>query len=171
MFCGHPVHISGPKCAFIGGALDAGKLGEWNSMNASYFESFARTSSGRRARTLLQDHEVKSDQIFAMVLAEVIQNLPHLEEGAKYTTEDLCGPDIWGAWFQAQGSVAGMSLAYLVRNRVVKLFRHRTPSGAGKAYYRTSPPPELVCLRPIRIVRLRRPRNVGNKSLGSMTCL
>lgn len=130
------------------------------------FENFACTSAGRRAATLLRDHKVKPEQIFAMVLAEVTQSLPHLEEGGRYTTEMLCGPDIWDAWFESEGSVAGMCLAYLVRNRVVQLFRHVTPSGKGKAKYRTTAPPEPVG-RPIRVVRLRRTGYVRNESAGS----
>ena len=134
------------------------------------FEDFACTSSGCRAATLLRDHKVKPEQIFATVLAEISQNLPHLEDGGRYSTEMLCGPDIWAAWHRGEGSVAGMCLAYMVRKGMVKLFRHRTPSGGGKAFYRTTPSPEPVGFRPIKIVRLRRSRSGCNKSAGSMTC-
>ena len=139
-------------------------------MKTTNFDNFAGTSAGRRAATLLRDHKVKPEQIFAMVLAEVTQNLPHLEEGGRYTTEMLCGPDIWEALFEAEGSVAGMCLAYMVRKKMFALYKHLTRSGKGSAKYRTTPSPEPVG-RPIRIVRLRRTGSVLNKSARSITCL
>lgn len=139
-------------------------------MNKHDFENFACTSAGCRAATLLLDHKVKPEQIFATVLAEITQILPHLEDGRRYTTELLCHPDIWATWFTAERRVAGMCVAYLVRKSMVKLFRHRTPSGKGAAKYRTTPPPEPVG-RPIRIVRLRRAGSVRSESARRMTCL
>jgi hypothetical protein len=136
-------------------------------MKSSDFMKFETSAGGRRAATLLRDHVVKPEQIFATVLAEVTQNLPHLEEGGRYTTEMLCGPDVWAAWFTAERRVAGMCVAYFVRKKVVALYRHRTQS---KAKYRNTPPPEPVG-SPIRIVRLRRSSAVRGESAGSMTCL
>lgn len=133
-------------------------------MKTETFDNFACTSSGRRAASLLRDHKVKPEQLFAMVLAEVTQNLPHLEEGGRYTTEMLCGPDIWAALFEAERSVAGMCLSYLVRKKVIPLYRHLTASGKGPAKYRTTPAPELVGQRDIKIVRRRR------ISSGGMPC-
>ena len=138
-------------------------------MKNNDFEDFARTSAGRRAATLLLTHTVKPEEIFAIVLAEVTQNLPHLDVDGRYTTEMLCGPDIWKKWYEAEGSVAGMCLAFLVRKKEVKLYKHLTPSGKGKAKYRNTPPPEPVG-PPLRIVRLRRNGAVRNASAGSMTC-
>nr|WP_315491065.1 hypothetical protein [uncultured Rhodoferax sp.] len=117
------------------------------------FDDFTCTSAGRRANTLLRDHEVKPEQIFCKVLADVTQILPHLMDDAKYTTQMLFDPDIWEDWTMAEVRVAGMCLAYMVRNDVVKLFRHRRK---GKAFYSTTPSTESVDSRPIRIVRLRR---------------
>ena len=136
-------------------------------MKNNDFEDFARTSAGRRAATLLFTHEVKPEQIFAMVLAEVTQILPELHECGRYTTENLCGSDTWDRWFKAEGSVAGMCLAYMVRNGMVALFKHLTPSGKGKAKYRTTPSPEPMG-RVIRIVRIRRrSAYVHNLQLGA----
>ena len=139
-------------------------------MKTTNFDNFACSSAGRRAATLLLDHKVKPEQIFSTVLAEITQILPYLEDDGRYLTENLCDPDIWAAWFTAEKRVAGMCVAYLVRKSVVQLFRHRTPSGKGKAKYRTTPPPEPVA-RPIKIVRLRRTGSVRNESAGGMTCL
>lgn len=141
----------------------------WNDMKKSYFEDFACTSAGRRAASLLRDRKVKPEQIFARVLAEVTQILPHLDEDRRYTTEMLCGPDLWATWFTAERRVAGMCVAYLAKKPDVALYKHHTQSGAGKAKYRTTPPPEPVA-RPIRIVRLRRASSVRSESSGSMTC-
>ena len=115
---------------------------------------------------MLLDHEVKPEQIFSTVLADVTQALPHLIDDAKYTTQMLCDPDIWEDWTTAEVRVAGMCLAYMVRNDVVKLFRHRRK---GKAFYRTSPSTESLNSRPIRIVRLRRAAR-KNSNGGSLTC-
>ncbi len=134
-------------------------------MKNNDFEDFARTSAGRRAASLLLTHAIKPDAIFAIVLAEVTQNLPHLEEGGRYTTEMLCGPDLWANWLTAERRVAGMCVAYFVRKKVVALYKHGTQS---KAKYRNTPPPEPLA-RPIRIVRLRRNGAVRNASVGCMT--
>ena len=111
-------------------------------MKTTNFADFAATSAGRRAATLLSDHKVKPLQIFNTVLAEVTHAMPYLVEEGRYTTEMLCGAEIWGKWFTAEGRVAGMCVAFMVKTRTVKLYRHITPSGSGKAKYRITPPPE-----------------------------
>jgi hypothetical protein len=118
---------------------------------------------------LLFTHKVKTEQIFAMVLVQVTEILPHLKEGGRYTTEQLCGPDLWATWFTAERRVAGMCVAYIAKKPDVALYKHHTQSGAGKAKYRNTPPPEPVA-RPIRIVRLRRSSPVRRESAGSMAC-
>jgi hypothetical protein len=110
-------------------------------MTNQHFYWFAETSSGRCARTLLYDHAVTPEQIFATVLAVVLLVLPYLEDGRLYPTKMLCGLDVWSEWTPAERCVAGMCLAYLVRNRVIPLFKHITRSGKGRATYRTDPPP------------------------------
>jgi hypothetical protein len=137
-------------------------------MTAHNFQNFACTSAGHRAATLLFTHKVKTEQIFAMVLVQVTEILPHLKEGGRYTTEMLCGPELWATWFTAERRVAGMCVAYLAKKPDVALYKHRTQCGAGKAKYRNTPPPEPVA-RPIRIVRLRGTGYVRNASVGSMT--
>jgi hypothetical protein len=139
-------------------------------MKHSDFEDFAGTPGGRRAAAVLRKHKATPDEIFAMVLAQVTEVLPILEEGGRYTTEMLCGPDIWATWFTAERRVAGMCAAYFVNRKVVKLYKHLTPSGKGKAKYRNTPPPEPVA-RSIRIVRSRGNAAVRNASTGSLTCL
>lgn len=123
-------------------------------MKTVNFSDFAGTSSGRRAATLLATHQTKPKEIFDTVLAEVTQAIPHLLDDAKYSTEMLCDPAIWFKWLKAEVCVAGMCLAYLVRNRVVPLYRHQTPSGKGKALYRTQPSP--LPTKAIKVVRCRR---------------
>ncbi len=138
-------------------------------MEKNDFEDFARTSASRRAATLLLTHAIKPDEIFAIVLAQVTEILPMLEERGRYTTEDLCGPDTWAAWYEAERSVAGMCLAYLVRKKEIGLYKHLTPSGKGKAKYRNTPPPEPLA-RPIRIVRLHRAGSVRGVLAGGLSC-
>jgi hypothetical protein len=138
-------------------------------MKKNDFEDFAGTSAGRRAASLLRDHQVKPEQIFATVLAEVTENLPHLEESCRYTTEILCGPDLWANWLTAERRVAGMCVAYIAKKPDVALYKHRTQSGAGKAKYRNTPPPEPLRSRS-RIVRRRRRAAVRGESAGGVTC-
>lgn len=123
-------------------------------MTTALFERFAATSSGRRAATLLADHKVKPHHIFNTVLAEVTHAVPYLQQEWRVTTEILCGQDIWANWSDAERRVAGMCLTFMVKGRMVVLFRHITPSGKGKAKYRTTPPPERAGSRVIKIVRL-----------------
>jgi hypothetical protein len=139
-------------------------------MKNSDFEDFARTSAGRRATAVLRKNKATPEKIFAMVLAQVTENLPHLKDDFRYTAAMLCGPDIWATWFTAERRVAGMCVSYFAKKPDVALYKHFTPSGKGKAKYRTTPPPDPV-RAPIRIVRLRRSSAVRNASAGSVTCL
>jgi len=104
-------------------------------MKTQYFDNFAATSSGRRAATLLATHVVKSEQIFSKVFADVTDAVAHLVVDCKYTTEMLCDPATWANWKIAEKRVAGMCSAYLVKNALVGLELHRTPSGKGKNRY------------------------------------
>jgi hypothetical protein len=124
-------------------------------MKTKDFADFAGTSSGRRAETLLFAHKVTAAQIFATVLDEVTQAIPHLLDGCKYSTQMLCDPAIWPTWSKAKRCVAGMCLAYLVRNRVLQLFRHLTPSGKGKTQYRTTPTPRFPALKTTKITPIK----------------
>lgn len=118
-------------------------------MTNQHYVLFQATSSGHRAKTLLLSHTVTPEQIFATVLAEVTQAFPYLVDGCTYPTKMLCGPDAWSAWSKAERRVAGMCLAYLVRNRVIPLFKHITRSGKGTARYRTD-------LQPAPVPKIRR---------------
>ena len=135
-------------------------------MKTNYFENFAATASGRRAVTLLTDHKVKPRQIFDTVLTEVTHAMPHLVDDGRYTAEMLCSPAIWRKWFKAERCVAGMVVAFMVKKPMVGLFRHITPSGKGKAKYRTTPPPVPLC-RPIKFVRRLRTGSGRNIQQGA----
>jgi len=125
-------------------------------MKNRHFYWFAETSSGRYSKTLLMGHAVTPEQIFATVITVVPLLLPYLEDGCLYTTEMLCGPENWSKWSPAEHRVAGMCLAYLVRERVIPLFKHLTRSGKGKAKFRTDPSP-VPMARKITKITLRQP--------------
>lgn len=108
---------------------------EMKKMTDRDFDSFANTSAGRCAATLLRTHAIKPSQIYAMVHAEVTQSIPYLAEGRPHTTELLCDPAVWSKWFTAERRVAGMCLAYMVRRGLVKLCLHITRSGKGSKRY------------------------------------
>lgn len=105
-------------------------------MTTLIFESFSKTPAGRRSAGLLKKHRViPLKQLCDAVHAEVVWALPHLIKGGKYTAEELCGPDIWSAWFKGGHRIAGMYLAYLVRVGAIPLVLHLTPSGNGTKRY------------------------------------
>lgn len=106
-------------------------------MKASIFEAFSKTSAGRRSATLLKKYSVNPlKQLWDAVHSEAVWALPHLMEGSKYTTEQLCGPDIWSPWCTVERRVAGMCLAYLVKVGAIPLVLHLTPSGTSNKSYR-----------------------------------
>lgn len=104
-------------------------------MKTDIFEPFSKTSSGRRAATLLATHAHTSAQLFNAVRAEVAVALPYLIEGGKYSAEQLCGPELWSLWRTAEKRTAGMCLAYQVKVGAIGMVVHVTPSGKGKKRY------------------------------------
>jgi hypothetical protein len=105
------------------------------NMNEKIFDSFACTSSGRRAARLLATHQVTPKQIFDAALAETTQAMPNVQDERKYTTEQLCGPACWARWYTAERRVAGMCMAYFVRAKVILMEPHVTRSGKGTRKY------------------------------------
>lgn len=122
-------------------------------MNSSIFETFKKTPAGRRATTLLRASSLASAQLFNAVHAAVVEHLPYLDDGRRYTTEELCGPELWSTWFTAERRVAGMCLAHLVKVDSVPLTLHYTRSGKGKKRYHLSPEPQGTKKQSIRIAR------------------
>ncbi|MEY2860498.1 MAG: hypothetical protein RL392_956 [Pseudomonadota bacterium] len=111
-----------------------------------------KTSSGHRAATMLATHRVKPEQVYATVLTAVTRAMPRLKDGKKYTTAMLCAPTVWSELSQGEGCVAGMCLAYLVRNKMVALRLHRTPSGKGKNHYLTLTTPDTGFIKRVMFV-------------------
>lgn len=105
-------------------------------MKARLLEEFTKTPAGRRAATLLATHTNTTAQLLDAVFFETDFALPYLVEGAKYTTEQLCGPDTWSPLRIAEKRVAGMILSYLVKVGAIPLVLHLTPSGNGMKGYR-----------------------------------
>ena len=111
--------------------------------NSKLFASFLRTSAGRRATTLMLGRKHQLPEIFDSVLHEVTFAIPSLIVGGKYTTAQLSNPTTWSSWFTAEHRVAGMCLAFFVRERVIGLVLHRTRSGKGTKRY-CLPSPQAV---------------------------
>lgn len=105
-------------------------------MNTFLYASFLDSAGGHRATTLLANSKISVKAIFDDVLLIVRSAIPCMTDKGKYTTEQLCDPDYWQYWNVAQGRVAGMCLAFLVRRKAIGLELHRTPSGKGKKRYR-----------------------------------
>jgi hypothetical protein len=118
-------------------------------MTAKLIRSFLKTSSGRRAVTLLARHGDSAQEMFTCVHACVQEAIPQLQTDHKYTTKDFMGDARWGNWFRAHKFSAGMCLAYMVRVSAVALELHKTSSGKGTKHYRKAKgvAPQLpVCL-------------------------
>ena len=104
-------------------------------MKTNIFEAFSKTSSGRRASTLLATHAHTPAQLFNAIRTDVVAAIPRLIEGKKYSTEKLCSQDTWSPLYKAERRVAGMCLAFLVKVGAIPLTLHRTRSGKGTKSY------------------------------------
>jgi hypothetical protein len=73
------------------------------------------------------------------VQSAVREALPGLIDGGLYTTEQLCGPELWAS-YRTPGPrrAAGDCLAFLVDIGAVPLSRHITKSGTGPIRYKLS---------------------------------
>jgi len=65
---------------------------------------------------------VPQDLVEAVHLA-VTESLPGLLRDASYTTEMLCGPDLWSQWTDGERRSAGICLAGLVEAGLLPLVR------------------------------------------------
>jgi hypothetical protein len=105
-------------------------------MKTNNFEAFSKTSAGRCSATLSKKFStIPPKKLWDAVHSEAVFALPHLMEGGKYTTEQLCGPEIWSPWLTVERRIAGMCLAYLVKVGAIPLVLHLTPSGNGMKRY------------------------------------
>ena len=77
---------------------------------------FMDSASGRRVRQVIAKARMKPAKLVHAVLEAVQDILPALEANATYSTEDLCGPDLWISWLTGERRSAGMCLRYLIEN-------------------------------------------------------
>ena len=69
-----------------------------------------------------------------------------MRHGYNFTTEQMCGADVWLHWKgNAAAIAAGMCMAHLVNIKAIGLVPHRTPSGKGSCKYRL-PPADDQCV-------------------------
>jgi hypothetical protein len=109
-------------------------------MNTKIATYFAETPGGLRAASLLRTHKINPRALLAVIESEVLDAAPHLFHGALYSTEDLCGPELWDRLhYDGAKRAAGMCMAYLVECRAVPLMLHITASGKGPKRYKLSP--------------------------------
>ena len=78
--------------------------------------NFMTSASGRRVRQVITKGRMKPVDIVEMVLEEVQGILPGLEANATYSTESLCGPDLWANWLTGERRSAGICMRYLIEN-------------------------------------------------------
>ena len=114
-------------------------------MKNKLFEDFSLTPSGRRCARLVRNKFRTPQQLFEIVQGAVTEVVPYLDEGQRYTTEDLCGPDMWASFFQGEQKAAGMCLAYLESVGEVSLDLCRATARGGKKYYMLPVAPKASC--------------------------
>lgn len=103
-------------------------------------ERFKETSGGQRAIGLLGRHKIALKDMMAAVLSEVNERVPVLFHGALYSTEQLCGEELWEAVrYVGPRRAAGMILVFIVETGVVPLDIHQTKSGKGPKRFVLSP--------------------------------
>ena len=85
-------------------------------------QNFASSDRGRRARALLAPYGIEPEKLLVAVFNQVSEDLPALVPGFPYSTEQLCGPDLWFR-LKSDGPrrSAGMCLSHLVAVRAVPL--------------------------------------------------
>lgn len=126
-------------------------------MKNELFKAFSRTSSGRRAHTLLLTHPWGPQDIFDEVMKVTNDTLSLLDLYASYSCQMLSKPDTWAQWLTAEHRVAGMCLAFLVRKGHLKLVARPTRSGRFSGTYCLPGSPLLGVPKPERIVRVALP--------------
>ena len=78
--------------------------------------NFMASASGRRVRQFITKGRMTPAQLVRIVLEAVEDILPGLEANATYSTENLCGPDLWSTWLTGEHRSAGMCMRYLIEN-------------------------------------------------------
>lgn len=101
---------------------------------------FKETAGGLRAAGLVEKHKLSLEEMLLAVLSEVQERVPFLYHGALYSTEQLCGEELWAA-FRHVGPrrAAGMIVVFLAECGVVPLVIHLTRSGKGPKRFVLSP--------------------------------
>lgn len=85
------------------------------------FHHFKASPSGRRVCLLLTKKNITPEKFANSVLEAVKFILPALQKKERYSTEELCGPNLWGQWQTAEHRCAGMCLTYFIENQMLPL--------------------------------------------------
>jgi len=103
-------------------------------------DRFKDTPGGTRAEGLLGRHKIVVKDLMSAVFSEVNERVPVLCHDALYSTEQLCGEELWDV-IRHVGlrRAAGMMIVFLVETGVVPLDVHLTKSGKGPKRFVLSP--------------------------------
>ena len=88
------------------------------SIDTNHFEASA---SGRRVCQVLTKGRMAPESFLHLVLQAVVEILPALQANVTYSTEDLCGPELWVHWLTGERRSAGMCIRYLIENHELPL--------------------------------------------------
>ena len=105
-------------------------------MDMTIFEAFLVSRGGVRADGLSRGSGTPLEKVFEFVGDEVTSKLGVLDPNRRYTTKQLCLPDLWAALpLPSQRRSAGMCLKFLVAAGALPLVLHKTKSGKGPKRY------------------------------------
>lgn len=104
-------------------------------MSTIYQHEFEESASGRRVRQVLGHGKTPPEALLEVVRKAVREALPNMTPRRRYTTEQICGPELWAGWSHSEHVCAGICLSYLISIREVPLARHTTRSGSGTRKY------------------------------------
>lgn len=80
-------------------------------------------TAGRSGLAIMPNGRCVPQYLVNSVCATVTESLPGLLRDAVYTTEMLCGPDLWAQWGNGEKRSAGICLAGLVEAGELPLVR------------------------------------------------
>jgi hypothetical protein len=90
--------------------------------NIELIQRFKSCPTYNRFAGLLAPHDVSPEQVLCAVYVAVMESIDGLVSGGKYTTEDLCGPEVWWAWStDGLHRAMGICLSFLVAAELVPL--------------------------------------------------
>jgi len=103
--------------------------------NIELIKQFKSYPTYNRFVGLLAPHRVSPSLVLNAVYAAVMESVGGMIPGAKYSTEELCGDEVWWAWPSVgQRRAMGICLSFLVAQELVPLICSSPAHVSNKRY-------------------------------------